>query len=121
MLTQEQVDQFEKQIVAAIEAHLAGGGKLCYGTFSNWRNKGICPISCLVGPDPGGGFQGAVSNKLNFSFTEADMWKFIHGFDGQMRFFDSEGRTPLFLLGQKLRTKYLPPEANAAYPEEPRA
>lgn len=113
MLTQEQFDIFEQQITAAIDAHLAKGGKLIYGAFG--IKESCCPITCLTGtysPFTINGFHIALAKKLNFDFPQEDMWEFVHGFDNNY----CREKNQLYKLGQKLRQKYLPIPIEVFYP-----
>lgn len=124
MLTQVQLDTFEQKITAAIEAHLASGGKLTYGSFAKYIDdpqtnavESICPISCLVGLHPGTAFDAAIGNEIGFPFSNEEMFQFIHGFDRLTGTHDLN--TPLYQLGKKLRAKYLP-VGDDTYTETPR-
>lgn len=113
MLTQEQLTQFEIAITQAIEKHLAKGGTLQTGAFGGLDDdrSRLCPISCLaIGHLHYNGFNGAVSEKMGFPFSDIDMWHFVHGFDliRSSWLGPEEFETDLYKMGKKLREKYLP-------------
>jgi hypothetical protein len=108
MLTQEQLDLFEEQITAAIDAHLARGGKLMVGGFYGADPNTLCPISCMTGACPKRGYDEALSRELSFDISYNEMFEFINGFDTPTSFQSPTQDSPLFRLGRKLREKYLP-------------
>jgi hypothetical protein len=108
MLTQEQLDKLEKDITTAVDEHLAADGKLTSGGFYGNEDNTLCPIACLTGKYVGGRYDLVVAEKLHIPFTESDMWTFVRGFDNPRYPVDGDENNKLFLLGRKIRHKYLP-------------
>ena len=103
MLTQQQLDKLETKLTAAVEAHLASGGKLTAGSFHFNLPDGeecLCPIACLTKGSPLS-YEDAISYKVGFSITWNEMWELVMGFDGK-----GSNENAIWLLGLKLRQKY---------------
>jgi hypothetical protein len=103
----ERLTIFRDKINAAVDAHIANGGKIVSLSFGCGTNE-CCPIGALIGKDYDLDqfIYVQVANKLGFYFTNDDMWSFIEGFDN-----DGMGKITnmdLFSIGVKLRTRINP-------------
>jgi hypothetical protein len=108
MLTQEQLDIFEQQVSAAVETHLANGGKLCRGRFFTPDGSCMCPIACITDMTPGYGYERKLSDKLFFTVDHGQMFSFIHGFDNPQADPEPGDEQALVEVGKRIRAKYLP-------------
>lgn len=98
------VKKLERKLTKSIKEHLAAGGKLLSGCFfNNWAR---CPIICYIGNESGNLLE-TMSEKSGLTISEADFWRFINGFDSNPNF-ESESRTAMYLMGRRLRKKFLP-------------
>lgn len=107
-MTRDNVKKFERKITAAIKKHLAAGGKLKYGSFGNINSNECCPITCLINYkfEYFNDWCDAVASVTNLPFSDKDLWRFVGGFDGSSK--KNESRSELYLLGRKLRARFLP-------------
>jgi hypothetical protein len=109
-MTPDNLKKFERKITAAIKKHLAAGGKLRYGNFINSVTGEMCPISCLLDGKPSmdEAYYQAITRVSGVPFSDKDLWIFLDGFDSCLK--KPEGQAKLYLLGRKLRARFLPIE-----------
>jgi hypothetical protein len=105
-MTPVQLNTFKTALVAAIEAHLASGGKISDRRFAYQNER--CPIGCLAFEEMATGihniYSQAVSAKLGFEVSTDEMYCFADGFDCCDNY---NVGTELYYFGQQLRRKYL--------------
>jgi hypothetical protein len=103
--------KFKKAIFAAVEKHIANGGKLVVGSFEKGSDR--CPISCLTKGEPSkkDEYYWKASARISKTpFTEGDLWCLIDGFDCNGLVPAERKKTRMYKLGQQLRAKFLPKE-----------
>ena len=104
-MTPEKIDQLHSLLIEACDKHIANGGTIIDGTFSDGNS--FCPISCLVGNTTD--VYVARNKIIDLLGTEdvpvSNIWEFTDGFDGS--YDGDEDSPPLAMLGQELRKKYI--------------
>ena len=104
------ISKVEQILEEEIQIFLSEGGELVAHTFGGGAVS--CPIN-LIRRKLGKGLDYYVSvekmpdlffEKYQITFLTKEIWAFIDGFDGS---FSNEEEKKFFLLGQKLRQKYI--------------
>lgn len=106
-MNKRKVNKLRTVIIKACDAHIAAGGKIIDGQFTNYNENAYCPIGVVANSRMGWNWpETNIALKLDFDFTNQVIWSFIHGFDG-IRFNTGINDRNLFDLGRELRKRYL--------------
>jgi hypothetical protein len=103
MIDQEKVDELKAQLIEACDKYIADGGTISTGAFVGsilGDKPRRCPVGCLSG---GTNYFRDVNAILGLPDYDMTPWEFVEAFDGR----ECRWPTPLQMLGQELRAKYL--------------
>ena len=112
MLNAEQLNKIEEVLIAGCEKHLANGGVIVSGVFSN-SSGGCCPIWSSIDQEllvsknikwPLNQAHWGFIQAVGFTMSEIAMSALMEGFDGLE---NKCGEEQMYALGKKLREKYI--------------